>query len=57
MTDGEIVGVKFGGTDVVYLNSRTAVKELMEKRSNIYSCRPDIYFREYFGNQNMVLRE
>lgn len=55
--DGGIVGVKFGGQNVVFLNDRATVKELAEKRSAIYSCRPDIYFRVFSDNNNMVLRE
>ncbi len=37
---GEIFYTKMGGSDYVYLSSPRAVKELMDKKSAIYSSRP-----------------
>ncbi|OAG38046.1 hypothetical protein AYO21_07768 [Fonsecaea monophora] len=37
---GEIFYTKMGGADYIYLSSPTAVKELMDKKSGIYSSRP-----------------
>ena len=37
---GEIFYTRMGGSDYVYLSSPTTVKELMDKRSSIYSSRP-----------------
>src|ERR1700742_1274484 len=37
---GDIFYTKMGGADYIYLSSPTAVKELMDKRSGIYSSRP-----------------
>lgn len=37
---GEIFYTRMGGSDYVYLSSPKAVKELMDKRSAIYSSRP-----------------
>ena len=37
---GEIFYTKMGGSDYIYLSSPRAVKELMDKRSAIYSSRP-----------------
>lgn len=37
---GEVFYTRMGGSDYVYLSSPTAVKELMDKRSSIYSSRP-----------------
>ena len=37
---GEIFYTKMGGSDYIYLSSPTAVKELMDKKSAIYSSRP-----------------
>lgn len=42
---------------MILLNSPTVVKELIEKRSNIYSARPDLYIREFGDNLNIALRE
>ncbi|OQU99356.1 hypothetical protein CLAIMM_04995 [Cladophialophora immunda] len=39
------------------LNHPSVVRELLEKRSNIYSARPDIYIREYLDNYNILLRD
>ncbi|OAG38750.1 hypothetical protein AYO21_07103 [Fonsecaea monophora] len=54
---GPIVSLKLGATDMIMLNHPTVVRELLEKRSNIYSARPDIYIREYLDNYNILLRE
>ncbi|EHY61263.1 hypothetical protein HRR90_009033 [Exophiala dermatitidis] len=37
---GDVFYTKMGGSDYVYLSSPTAVKELMDKKSSIYSSRP-----------------
>lgn len=37
---GDIFYTKMGGSDYIYLSSPTAVKELMDKKSAIYSSRP-----------------
>ena len=37
---GELFHVTMGGQDYIYLSSPTAVKELMDKKSAIYSSRP-----------------
>lgn len=47
-TYGDIVGLKAGPTNLVVLNSAEVVRELLEKRGNIYSGRPtDYVFREH----------
>ncbi|KAK2736359.1 hypothetical protein FQN55_001654 [Onygenales sp. PD_40] len=40
---GSIIGLKFGGSNFVILNSYQDVQELLEKRSSIYSSRPPNY--------------
>jgi hypothetical protein len=37
---GDIFHLRLGQADYIYLNSPTAVKELMDKRSSKYSSRP-----------------
>ncbi|KAK5045107.1 hypothetical protein LTR84_010255 [Exophiala bonariae] len=37
---GEVFYTKMGGSDYIYLSSPTTVKELMDKKSAIYSSRP-----------------
>lgn len=51
------MSLKLGGQDFFLLNSPEVVKELIEKRSNIYSARPDLYMREFGDNLNIALRE
>lgn len=47
-TYGDIIGLKAGPTNLVVLNSAEVVRELLEKRGNIYSGRPtDYIFREH----------
>ncbi|PVH76700.1 putative cytochrome P450 [Cadophora sp. DSE1049] len=53
---GPIVSLKLGGTDLVLLNDATVVRDLIEKRSNIYSARPDTFIREFVGNRNIAFR-
>ncbi|KAH6718660.1 cytochrome P450 [Leptodontidium sp. MPI-SDFR-AT-0119] len=53
---GPIVSLKLGGTDLVLLNDATVVRDLIEKRSSIYSARPDTFIREFVGNRNIAFR-
>lgn len=47
-TYGDIVGLKAGPTNIVVLNSAEVARELLEKRGNICSGRPNDYiFREH----------
>lgn len=47
-TYGDIIGLKAGPSNIVVLNSAEVVRELLEKRGNIYSGRPtDYIFREH----------
>lgn len=39
---GDIVYVQLGGSDFIFLNSPKVVKDLLDKRSNIYSSRPEM---------------
>ncbi|OIW29095.1 cytochrome P450 [Coniochaeta ligniaria NRRL 30616] len=39
---GDIVHVQIGGSDFIFLNSPQVVKDLLDKRSNIYSSRPEM---------------
>ena len=51
------MSLKLGGQDMILLNSPEVVKELIEKRSNIYSARPDLYVREFGDDLNIALRK
>jgi len=43
---GEIFYTKVGGTDYVWLSSPKTVRELMDKKSNVYSSRPPLPFAQ-----------
>jgi hypothetical protein len=46
--DSDVLHVNFIGQHVVILNSAQAAIDLLDKRSNIYSDRPDFeFFKEY----------
>ncbi|OAG35272.1 hypothetical protein AYO21_10543 [Fonsecaea monophora] len=51
------MSLKLGGQDMILLNSPEVVKDLIEKRSNIYSARPDLYIREFGDGLNIALRD
>lgn len=51
------MSVNLGGTVLILLNDHTVVRDLIEKRSSIYSIRPDTYIREFVGNRNIAFRE
>lgn len=51
------MSLKLGGQDMILLNSPEVIKDLIEKRSNIYSVRPDLYIREFDDGLNLGLRE
>ena len=55
--DGPIVGLKTGGTNLILVNDPDVVKELLEKRSAIYSARPNLFIRDFVGNMNIAFRE
>jgi len=42
---------------MVLMNDATVIKDLLEKRSSLYSARPDIYMREFAGNLNIAFRK
>ncbi|KAH8886614.1 putative cytochrome P450 [Thozetella sp. PMI_491] len=54
---GKIVSMKLGGQTLFLINDPTVVKDLIEKRSHIYSCRPDLYARHFGDNLNIALRD
>ncbi|EXJ71840.1 uncharacterized protein A1O5_04341 [Cladophialophora psammophila CBS 110553] len=54
---GPIMSLKLGCQDMILINDPAVVKELIEKRSNIYSARPDLYIREFGNNLNIALRD
>ena len=41
---------------MVVLSSAGAVKDLLEKRSGIYSARPDVFIREFGDDLNILMR-
>lgn len=40
---------------MIVLSSDRAVQDLLDKRSNIYSDRPDMYLTHVIGNENRML--
>ncbi|RSL58716.1 hypothetical protein CEP54_007606 [Fusarium duplospermum] len=55
--DGPIVNMKLGGQNLFLLNDPEVVRDLIEKRSNNYSCRPDLYIRSFGNNLNIAFRD
>lgn len=55
--DGPITTMKLGGQSLFLLNDPDVIRDLLEKRSNNYSCRPDLYARHFGDNLNIALRE
>lgn len=54
---GPIVTMKLGTQNLFLLNDPVVVRDLLEKKSSNYSCRPDIYARYFGDNLNIALRE
>ena len=52
-----MTGLKTGGTNLILINDPIVVKDLLEKRSGIYSARPDLYIREFGNGLNIAFRE
>ena len=53
---GPVYSLMLGTTVMVVLSSDQAIKDLLDKRSNIYSSRPDMYMaRIVSGGQRMLL--
>ncbi|KAI8648298.1 hypothetical protein NCS56_01514000 [Fusarium sp. Ph1] len=53
---GPIMAMKLGGQNLFLLNDPTVVRDLIEKRSSNYSCRPDLYIRSFGDNLNIAFR-
>lgn len=49
--------MKLGGQSLLLINDPVVVKDLIEKRSSNYSCRPDLYIRSFGDNLNIAFRE
>jgi hypothetical protein len=49
--------MKLGNLNMFLLNDPAVIRDLLEKRSNNYSCRPDLYARQFGDNLNIALRE
>ncbi|KAH8721733.1 cytochrome P450 [Ilyonectria robusta] len=54
---GPITTMKLGGQSLFLLNDPDVIRDLLEKRSNNYSCRPDLYARHFGDNLNIALRD
>jgi hypothetical protein len=54
--DGPIYSLKLGGQTLVVLSSPDAVKDLLDKRSNIYSGRPAVFIRDFGEDLNILMR-
>ncbi|KAH7077572.1 putative cytochrome P450 oxidoreductase [Paraphoma chrysanthemicola] len=55
---GPITGLKLGQTNMLLLNDPSAIRDLLEKKSSIYSSRPDLYIRELGnGSLNIAFRD
>ncbi|KAF5013804.1 hypothetical protein FDECE_222 [Fusarium decemcellulare] len=54
---GPIMSMKLGGQNFFLLNDPKVVRDLIEKRSSNYSCRPDMYVRHFGDNLNIALRD
>lgn len=54
--DGPVCSLKLGWQNMIVLSSPQAVKDLIEKKSNLYSARPDLYINEVTLGHNIILR-
>ncbi|KAF5026974.1 hypothetical protein F66182_1004 [Fusarium sp. NRRL 66182] len=54
---GPIVSMKLGGQNLFLINDPTVVRDVIEKRSSNYSCRPDLYIRSFGDNLNIAFRD
>ncbi|OCK86350.1 cytochrome P450 [Lepidopterella palustris CBS 459.81] len=51
-----IVSLKLGSQNVILLNDPSVLRDLLEKRSKLYSARPDLFIREFGDNMNIAFR-
>jgi hypothetical protein len=54
--DGPIYSLKLGSQTLVVLNTDTAIRDLLEKRSQIYSGRMDFFLRYHGDDLNILFR-
>jgi hypothetical protein len=54
--DGPIFSLKLGNQTLVVLSSADSVKDLLDKRSGIYSGRPPLFIRDYGDDLNILMR-
>lgn len=55
--DGPIISLKLGTQDMVVVSSDKIVRDLIDKRSAIYSGRMDVFIREFGDDLNILMRE
>lgn len=55
--DGPIYSLKLGGQTQIVVSSQAIIRDLLEKRSNTYSVRMDMFIRENSDNLNMLFRK
>ncbi|KAH6986623.1 putative cytochrome P450 oxidoreductase, partial [Ilyonectria destructans] len=53
---GPVVSLQLGTQTLILLGTATAVSDLLEKKSSIYSTRMDIMFREFGNELNIAFR-
>jgi hypothetical protein len=52
---GPVYSLILGTKVMIVLSSDQAIKDLLDKRSNIYSSRPDMYLGRIVSGQNRML--
>jgi len=54
--DGPICSLKLGSQTMIVVSSDTVIKDLLEKRSGIYSGRMDFFLRYWGDDLNILFR-
>ena len=51
------MSLKLGTQDMIVLSSDKVVRDLIDKRSGIYSGRMDVFIREFGEDLNILMKE
>ncbi|RSL76734.1 hypothetical protein CEP51_009678 [Fusarium floridanum] len=54
---GPIISLKLGTQDMIVISSDNVVRDLIDKRSAIYSGRMDVFIREFGDDLNILMRD
>lgn len=55
--DGPIMSLKLGTQDMIVISSDKVTRDLLDKRSGIYSGRMDVFIREFGEDLNILMKK